>query len=149
MGTPKQSKRVYLFLCQLVALVIMVYPIGVALPEGTTGGEMRENWFAYFSITPLSAWNFLPLLAGVLHLAAMVMLLLTSKWKFFYKPMILSTGISILLSPLSWLIFRSFTSPSAVAVVFQLLSLGLIWLSLREEKKAEKEEQEAEKGGLS
>lgn len=127
--TPSAApKKVYVFLFLLIALTIMVFPFGVAMPKGTTGGEVVENWFGYFSPIPLSAGNFLPAAAGVLTIFCMLLVLVMGKLPVLRKVFVLCAALSVLCSLLSWLIFGTFTPGSLAAVVFQLFALALaLW----------------------
>ena len=124
MNLPKTPRKVYALVCLTMALALMVFPYGVAMSFAAGPDAPAVQTYAYFSLTPCGYANFLPLLAGVLTLAAAVLLLFPDRLHM-KKPLLLCLGAAVVLSPLSWLIFGSYTGASLAIVVFQLLALLL------------------------
>lgn len=121
-------RKIYPLVCLTMALALMVFPFGVAMTFAPGPDDLRTATYAYFSLMPAAYGNFLPLLAGVLTLAATALFLLTERFPL-KRPAWICLLASIVCSPLSWLIFGAYTQAGLAVVIFQLLALALILLT--------------------
>lgn len=135
MRISQPPRKIYTLVCLVMALSLMVFPYGVAI-SGTDGGAAAHT-AAYFSLEPLGRANFLPLLAGILTLAASVLTFIPDR-PGLKRAAHLSLAAAILCSPLSWLIFQAYTGAGLAVVVFQLLSLALILITDHFESKPDR-----------
>ena len=116
-------RKSYQFLFLVLALAMMILPFGVAMPFADGPDSTVVTVFPYFDLTPWGYGNWFPLLAGVLTLAALVLLFLQDRKVKGQLPMAVCLGLAMVCSVLSWLVFSSYTGGSLVIVVFQGLCL--------------------------
>lgn len=116
-------RKSYQFLFLVLALAMMILPFGVAMPFADGPDSTVVTVFPYFDLTPWGYGNWFPLLAGVLTLAALVLLFLQDRKVKGKLPMVVCLGLAMVCSVLSWLVFSSYTGGSLVIVVFQGLCL--------------------------
>ena len=116
-------RKSYQFLFLVLALAMMILPFGVAMPFADGPDSTVVTVFPYFDLTPWGYGNWFPLLAGVLTLAALVLLFLQDRKVKGKLPMVVCLGLAMVCSVLSWLVFSTYTGGSLVIVVFQGLCL--------------------------
>lgn len=116
-------RKSYQFLFLVLALAMMILPFGVAMPFSDGPNSTVVTVFPYFDLTPWGYGNWFPLLAGVLTLAALVLLFLQDRKVKRKLPMAVCLGLAMVCSVLSWLVFSTYTGGSLVIVVFQGLCL--------------------------
>lgn len=124
MNTSSPPRKIYCLVLLSLALSLMALPVSAYI-SAQSAGETAQEIFPYFSLELIERGNFLLIASGILTLAVTVMFLLPEKLKL-KRPMILCLSPAILLSPLSWLIYNTFTMPSLFIVVFQALALLFI-----------------------
>lgn len=116
-------RKSYQFLFLVLALAMMILPFGVAMPFSDGPDSTVVTVFPYFDLTPWGYGNWFPLLAGVLTLAALVLLFLQDRKVKGKLSMAVCLGLAMVCSVLSWLVFSTYTGGSLVIVVFQGLCL--------------------------
>ena len=116
-------RKSYQFLFLVLALAMMILPFGVAMPFADGPDSTVVTVFPYFDLTPWGYGNWFPLLAGVLTLAALVLLSLQDRKVKAKLPMAVCLGLAMVCSVLSWLVFSSYTGGSLRIVGFQGLWL--------------------------
>ena len=104
-----------IFMFLVLAFGMQVLPFGLNMPE------VSADPVPYFSLIPCSVGNVFPLAAGILNILAAIPAFL---WKrpFMKQAFFILLGASVLCSVLSWLVFKTFTKPSAVIIAFQLFA---------------------------
>ena len=115
-------RKSYQFLFLVLALAMMILPFGVAMPFADGPDSTVVTVFPYFDLTPWGYGNWFPLLAGVLTLAVVVMVFLPPRWKL-DKAMAIVLGLSMVCTPLSWLLFNTFADGSVIILLFQAAAL--------------------------
>ena len=103
----KIPRKSYILMLLVFALSMMVFPFDVAMEFSAGPEETTLQVFPYFSLTPWGYGNWFPLLAGILTLAVVVMVFLPPRWKL-DKAMAIVLGLSMVCTPLSWLLFNTF-----------------------------------------
>lgn len=118
----KIPRKSYILMLLVFALSMMVFPFDVAMEFSAGPEETTLQVFPYFSLTPWGYGNWFPLLAGVLTLAVVVMVFLPPRWKL-DKAMAIVLGLSMVCTPLSWLLFNTFADGSVIILLFQTAAL--------------------------
>ncbi len=121
-----KKKNIIVWFSVLISVFLEALPYGAKLKFGLDNGEIKEEFFSYFSLTPYGYANFLPFITAVLTCVLFVMslVLIFRNYAKLKKAFIILAVITFAVSIISF-VFMNFT----VTAAFISLMLAFVWLS--------------------
>lgn len=121
-----KKKNIIVCIFTLAAVIFEALPYGAKLEFGLDNGEVKEELFSYFSLTPYGYANFLPFITAILTcvlfvMAVVIMFKESEKLKKAFKALVIITFAAASMA----FAFMNFTVTAALIS----LMLAFAWLS--------------------